>query len=135
MLGQVATDTKSHEITAIPELVAMLNLKGATVTLDALGCQKEIAGKIVAQQAHYVLAVKDHQPKLHQDVQRILAEAQSPGDPVGCRYHETVEKEHGRIETRKVWCTSTHGRLFPARQDHDWPALASVVLVEAQRTV
>jgi predicted transposase YbfD/YdcC len=135
VLGQVATDTKSNEITAIPELLQMLDLQGATVTIDAMGCQKEIAGKIVDKQADYVLAVKDNQPKLHQDVQRILAAAQTPGDPVGCRYSQTTEKGHGRIETRQVWCTSTQGRLFLDQQDREWPGLASVVLVEARRTV
>ena len=135
VLGQVATDAKSNEITAIPELVEMLDLKGATVTIDAMGCQKEIAGKIVEKQADYVLAVKENQPKLRQDVERIMDEARQRGDTVGCQYHETVEKEHGRIETRKVWSTSTQGRLWQNDQDQDWPGLTSVVLVEAQRQV
>ena len=102
VLGQVATDVKSNEITAIPALVEMLDLKGATVTIDAMGCQKEIAAKIVGKQADYVLGVKENQPKLHANVQRIIEEARSAGDPVGCRYHETIEKGHGRIEVRKV---------------------------------
>jgi predicted transposase YbfD/YdcC len=135
VLGQVATDVKSNEITAIPQLVEMLDLKGSTVTIDAMGCQKEIAGKITAKQADYVLGVKDNQPKLRRDVERIMDEARGVGDPVGCRYYETVEKEHGRIETRKVWSTSTRGRLWQGGQDRDWPGLASVVLIEAQRTV
>ena len=135
VLGQVATDTKSNEITAIPELIQMLDLQGATVTIDAMGCQKDIAGKIIEKQADYVLAVKDNQPKLHRDVQRVLAEARSPGDPVGCRHHQTTEKGHGRIETRHVWCTPTAGRLWQEQQDHDWPGLSSVALVEASRTV
>ena len=135
VLGQVATETKSNEITAIPELIQMLDLKGATVTIDAMGCQKDIAARIIEKQADYVLAVKDNQPKLHQDVQRVLAEAQTPGDPVGCRYHQTTEKAHGRIETRKVWCTPTARRLWQDQQDQDWPGLASVAMVEAHRTV
>jgi predicted transposase YbfD/YdcC len=135
VLGQVATDVKSKEITAIPELVERLDLTGATVTIDALGCQKEMAAKILAKKADYVLAVQDHQPNLHADVQRILTEAQQSGDPVGCRYHETIEKGHGRIETRKVWCTSTQGRLWLGNQDQDWPGRASLVRIEAQRTV
>jgi predicted transposase YbfD/YdcC len=133
--GQVATEEKSNEITAIPQLVEMLDLKGATVTIDAMGCQKEIAGKIVEKQADYVLAVKENQPNLRQDVQRIMDEARQRGDAVGCDYHETVEKEHGRIETRKVWSTCTQGRLWLNHQDQDWPGLASVALVESQRTV
>jgi predicted transposase YbfD/YdcC len=135
VLGQVATNAKSNEITAIPVLVAMLDLKGATVTIDAMGCQKDIAAKILEKEADYVLAVKDNQSKLHADVQRVMAAAQQRGDPVGCRYHQTVEKEHGRIETRQVWCTSTRGRLWLEDQDQQWPGLASVVLMESQRTV
>lgn len=135
VLGQVATADKSNEITAIPQLLEMLDLQGATVTIDAMGCQKEIARQIIQQQADYVLSVKDNQPKLHEDVQRIVAQARAPGDPVGCAYHETVEKGHGRIEVRKVWCTSTQGRLWQGGLDQDWPGLCSVALVESQRTV
>jgi predicted transposase YbfD/YdcC len=135
VLGQVATQAKSNEITAIPQLVEMLDLRGATVTIDAMGCQKDIARKIVGKQADYVVAVKENQPKLHEDVQRIMAEARDPGDAVGCRYYETLEKEHGRIEVRRVWCTPTQGRLWLEEQDQQWPGLAAVVLVEAQRTV
>lgn len=135
VLGQVATDDKSNEITAIPELVEMLDLEGATVTIDAMGCQKEIAGKILGKRGDYVLAVKDNQPLLHQDVQRTLAEAMTPGDPRGCGHYQTVEKGHGRIESRQVWCTPTQGRLFLGQQDRDWPGLASAILVESRRTV
>ena len=66
VLGQVATDCKSNEITAIPKLLAMLELTGATVTIDAMGCQREIAGQIIRQQGHYILAVKENQPTLHE---------------------------------------------------------------------
>jgi predicted transposase YbfD/YdcC len=135
VLGQVATDAKSNEITAIPQLIEMLDLRGATVTIDAMGCQKAIAGKILEKQGDYVLAVKDNQPKLHEDVQRIMEEARQDGDTVGCGYHETVEKEHGRIETRRVWTTPTQGRLWQGEQDKDWPGLASIAMVESERTV
>jgi predicted transposase YbfD/YdcC len=135
VLGQVATEDKSNEITAIPELLEMLDLQGATVTIDAMGCQKDIAAKILEKKGDYVLAVKDNHPLLHQDVQRILAEAMTPGDPVGCRHHQTIDKGHGRLETRQVWCTPTKGRLFLNHQDQDWPGLASAILVESRRTV
>lgn len=134
VLGQVATDEKSNEITAIPQLVEMLDLKGATVTIDAMGCQKEIAGKIVDKQGDYVLAVKENQPKLREDVERIMDQARSVGDRLGCSYHETTEKEHGRIETRRTWTTATQGRLWQGEQDKDWPGLTSVALVESERT-
>ena len=72
-LGQVATEEKSNEVTAIPELIERIDVKGAIVTIDAMGCQKEIAEQIVVQEGDYVLAVKDNQPKLHAAVQDILA--------------------------------------------------------------
>ncbi len=69
-LGQVATDAKSNEITAIPELLALLDLKGAVVTIDAMGCQKEIAAEIINGEGHYLLAVKENQPHLYEDIGR-----------------------------------------------------------------
>ena len=72
-MGQVATEEKSNEITAIPELIDRIDVKGAVVTINATGCQKEIAGKIVTQKGDYVLAVKDNQPKLHQAAQEIFS--------------------------------------------------------------
>jgi predicted transposase YbfD/YdcC len=134
-LGQIATQEKSNEITAIPQLVEMLDLAGATVTLDALGCQKEIAAKILEKQADYVLAVKENQPKLHEDVQRIMDEARQRGDARGCSHHETTEKGHGRIETRKVWSTASAGRLWQGEAPTEWAGLQSVILVESSRTV
>lgn len=135
VLGQVATDAKSNEITAMPVLIDQLELKGATVTTDAMGCQKEIARKIVAKEADYVLAVKENQPKLLADVKRIMDEARTPGDRHGCSMFETVEKGHGRIETRRTWSTCTQGRLWLDQQDEDWAGLQSVALVETQRTI
>ncbi|MCH8148281.1 MAG: ISAs1 family transposase, partial [Planctomycetes bacterium] len=73
-LGQVATEEKSNEITAIPELIERIDVKGAIVTIDAMGCQKEIAKKITSAKADYVLAVKDNQPKLHQAIKEIFSD-------------------------------------------------------------
>ena len=100
-LAQVATEEKSNEITAIPELIDRVDVKGAVVTIDAMGCQKEIAGKIVAQKGDYVLAVKDNQPKLHQTVQEVFSDEREDellGMPH--RQHQTRDKGHGRSDER-----------------------------------
>src|SRR5690348_14999882 len=95
-LGQVATDTKSNEITAIPLLLELLELKGATVTIDAMGCQKEIAEKIIDRQGDYLLALKDNHPKLHQAVAaEFTAALEADVAPPGLRRHATVETSRG----------------------------------------
>jgi predicted transposase YbfD/YdcC len=133
VLGQIATDTKSNEITAIPKLLEMLHLKGAVVTIDAMGCQREIAQKIVDGQADYVLAVKDNQPTLHKKVQLLVDEAilekfkDMRGD-----YFEQTNGGHGRIETRRVWVTDEVHHL---RDIGPWAGLASVAAVECTRQV
>jgi predicted transposase YbfD/YdcC len=98
-LAQVAVDEKSNEITAIPQLLDLLDLHGALVTIDAMGCQKDIAEKIVAGGGDYLLAVKDNQPHLLEDIQECLCQAL---DGVGLKYdsHTTTERGHGRQETR-----------------------------------
>lgn len=101
-LGQVAVDSKSNEITAIPKLLEMLELKGAIVSIDAMGCQKEIAKQIIKEEGDYVLALKDNHPKLCEAVNQFFAERHEQGDfkEFGCRQHETSEKARGAIETR-----------------------------------
>jgi predicted transposase YbfD/YdcC len=101
-LGQVAVDSKSNEITAIPRLLEMLELKGAVVSIDALGCQKEIARRIVQRGGDYVLALKDNHPKLRQAVAQFFLDRHEQEDfhKFGCRQHQTVEKARGRIDTR-----------------------------------
>jgi predicted transposase YbfD/YdcC len=133
VLGQVATDCKSNEITAIPKLLGMLELAGATVTIDAMGCQKEIAGQIVRQKAHYVLAVKENQPTLHQKVKTLMDEAILENfKEMRHGFFEETSKGHGRIETRRVWVTNEVSWLGQDLLD-PWPGLASVVVVEATR--
>lgn len=101
VLGQVVTDAKSNEITAIPKLLEMLEIKGCLVTIDAMGCQKEIAAKIVEAKADYVLAVKGNQPKLHEAVHGFFSEQLQDDDRLpGCRRHESHEKGHGREDDR-----------------------------------
>jgi predicted transposase YbfD/YdcC len=100
-LGQVACAEKSNEITAIPELLTLLNLKGCTVTIDALGCQKEIAAQIHEQKGPFVLALKGNQSGLEEDMQQLLLqELEAPAAASPGRIHETNEKGHGRVEHR-----------------------------------
>jgi predicted transposase YbfD/YdcC len=107
VLGQVKVDDKSNEITAIPQLLKMLDLSGATVTIDAMGCQKEIAKVITEQGADYVLALKKNHGHLYEDVTLFLDDAQGHEFAgIDHAYHETVDGDHGRIETRKYWITS-----------------------------
>jgi len=119
MLGQVATDAKSNEIVAVPELLAMLSLKGTIVTGDAMNCQRAIARQIVEQGGDYVLALKGNQPSLHEDVRLFLDDpAREPGE-----VDTAVEGGNGRIDTR-IATVSTDIAWLRAR--HDWPGLACI---------
>ena len=102
-LGQIACEDKSNEITAIPELLKLLSLRGCTVTIDAMGCQKEIAAEIRGQKAHYVLAMKGNQPGLEADLQQLYIDG-IDNDFAGLKHEEceTTEKAHGRTTTRNV---------------------------------
>ena len=101
-LGQVAVDSKSNEITAIPKLLEMLELKGAIISIDAMGCQKEIAKQVVNGGGDYVLALKDNHPKLCEAVNQFFLERHEQEDfhEFGCRQHSTSEKARGKVETR-----------------------------------
>jgi predicted transposase YbfD/YdcC len=119
VLGQIATDAKSNEITAIPRLLEMLMLKGTIVTVDALNCQREIAQQIVDQEGDYAMALKGNQGTLHADVQTFLDDPQTDA-PAG---HTTVDGDHGRIETRtSSVCTD----IAWLQEDHNWPGLAAI---------
>ncbi len=98
-LGQVVVDEKSNEITAIPELLQLLEISGALVTIDAMGCQKEIAEQIREREADYLLAVKQNQPMLFEQVEGAISEALEQ-DAKDIDEHQTVEQGHGRTETR-----------------------------------
>ena len=130
-LGQVAVDDKSNEIIAIPRLLRMLNIRGATITSDAMGCQTQIAAQIIEQEGDYVLAVKGNQEKLHEDVKRVMDEVRQPINAAHVGYFESTEKGHGRIETRKVWSTD---RVDWLHEKDRWKGLAGVTLVESKRT-
>lgn len=133
VLGQVTVLEKSNEITAIPKLIDMLSIHGAVVTIDAMGCQREVARKIIDKQADYILALKGNQGTLHDDVKLFAAE-QIERRFADCLHdmHRTVDGDHGRIETRSVHVLSDIGWLADR---HDWPGLASIVMVDSVREI
>jgi len=131
-LGQLATDAKSNEITAIPKLLELLDLVGATVTIDAMGCQKDIAAKIVARGGDYVLAVKDNQPTLHEEIKLFLDDQIAvPSKAFTIHAHEETDGGHGRIEIRRAWVTPNVEWFENLR---DWPGLKCFAAVECERT-
>jgi predicted transposase YbfD/YdcC len=126
-LGQVATDAKSNEITAIPLLLELLTLKGATVTIDAMGCQKEIAQKIVDREGHYLLALKDNHPKLAEAVaEQLIAAVEADEPPHALKRHVTVETNRGRAERREYYALPAPTTL-PGFAD--WANLVTIVMV------
>ncbi len=130
VLGQVKTEEKSNEITAIPTLLSKLALAGCIVTIDAMGCQKAIAAQIKEQEADYVLALKGNQESLHDDVKTYLDHAISHKKPLS--YHEEVDKGHGRFETRRCWVTDNIDWL---EQKPLWLGLNSICAIECERVV
>jgi predicted transposase YbfD/YdcC len=139
VVGQVATDAKSNEITAIPALLKLLALDGATVTIDAMGCQTSIAAQIVEQGADYVLALKDNQPTVHDRVRRAFADADAAVGTTlplaALAAHSTVEKDHGRIERRRCRAIGDPDYLAFIDPDGAWPNLKSVVCIESTRRI
>ena len=132
-LGQVATTEKSNEITAIPELLRLLEIRGAIVTIDAIGCQTAIAKQIVDQGADYLLAVKDNQPTLHEAIRdyfRTALAGEFAGVPM--TYHEEVDAGHGRCEVRRCWLVED---LCTLPNPDQWAGLRSIVWVQAERHV
>ena len=135
-LGQTRVDDKSNEITAIPKLLSMLELSGCIVTIDAKGCQKETASKIIERGADYALSLKRNQSRLHEEVSELFDEAGRERFAfLDCDWFETVEKGHGRVETRR--CRSVSGAAFIGYLNDrgEWPKLRSVAMVESERYV
>ena len=132
VFGQIKTSAKSNEITAIPRLLKLLDLEGAIITIDAMGCQKDIAQQIRKQKGDYVLAVKENQRTLHAKVKTLLDEAirQNFKGMSGDCFIET-SKGHGRIEKRTCWCTP---EVHWLKGIGHWEGLASVLAVESRRT-
>ena len=135
VLGQLRVDDHSNEITAIPELLSALDVSGCTVTIDAIGCQKEIASTITGQEADYVLALKQNQPQLYDDVTEMFDQAKRSGfSELDHRFCETVEKGHGRIEKRRCWAVSDPNHLGYVNDRNEWAKLRSLAMVESERT-
>jgi predicted transposase YbfD/YdcC len=133
VLGQVKVGEKSNEIVAIPKLLRMLAIEGAVVTIDAMGCQRDIAQTIIDKKADYILALKGNQGTLKDDV-KLFVDEQKAVDFKDAKVSrdKTVDGDHGRIETREV--TVVHDVEW-LRERHDWPGLKSVVVVESTREV
>jgi predicted transposase YbfD/YdcC len=133
VLGQVKMADKSNEIVAIPALLAMMAIEGAIVTIDAMGCQREIAQQILDQKADYVLALKGNQGTLREDVAVFAAEQKAIGfKDTKVSRHQTVDGDHGRIETRTY--TAIHDVAW-LQERHDWPGLQGVIMVESVREI
>jgi predicted transposase YbfD/YdcC len=136
VLGQRKVDGKSNEITAIPELLRLLDLSGCIVTLDAMGCQKEIAKQIVEQKGEYILALKENQSNLHQKVQKLMAEEKrdkgihTPHDDA-----QTIEKGHGRLETRQCHALDVREWRFYLAPEGGWPNLRTAIRVRSRREI
>jgi predicted transposase YbfD/YdcC len=132
-LGQVKTAEKSNEITAIPELLDALLLKGCLVTIDAMGCQKAIAARIVKQECDYALMVKNNQPTLAAAIAGFFEAAEQSGyQGVSHTRAEWVEKDHGRIETRRCVVTDD---LRCLGDGHGWAGAKALVMVESTRDI
>src|SRR6266851_7403597 len=132
-LGQVAVDAKSNEITAIPLLLELLDIKDCIVTIDAMGCQKDIAQAIRAREADYVLAVKDNQPNLHHAVhQAFIAHADDDFSDPTLKRIKTVERSHGRDETREYFIVEAPAALVDGGQ---WTDVRSIGMVCRTRVV
>jgi predicted transposase YbfD/YdcC len=127
VLGQEATEEKSNEITAIPKLLLMLELKGCIVSIDAMGCQRAIAEQIIEQGGDYVLGLKDNQPSLSEAVEEFFETAQA-ADFAGVKYDqkEELDKGHGRVETRRYWITE---ELSTLPKPERWKGLRSIGMV------
>ena len=133
VLGQLKVADHSNEITALPALLRALELVGCVVSIDAMGCQKQVAKEIHEADAEYVLALKGNQGTLHAELKAFLDDAQARGfDGVAHEFVQTVDKEHGRLETRRYWITEQIQWLADKGK---WEALRSVGMVEAVREI
>jgi predicted transposase YbfD/YdcC len=132
-LGQVRTADKSNEITAIPELLDTLDVKGVIITVDAMGCQHDIAAKIITSGADYVLGVKNNQPGLAEAV-KLWFDAADTGKMDRPFWDDIqTEKDHGRIETRR--CLVTNDVAWLGQQNQHWAGLKSLIMIESTREI
>jgi predicted transposase YbfD/YdcC len=132
LFGQMCGAGKGQELASIPQLLGMLDIRGATITIDALGCQRNIAQQIIEHGADYILSVKDNQPTLHADAGQRLRDAREAGLTDAPDLHtRTEESGHGRHEVREAWIVHDMPEGTPA---HEWPGAKSLVLIERTRT-
>jgi len=132
VLGQIKTDEKSNEITAIPELIKALEIKDCIVTIDAMGCQKNIAKLIIDKEADYVLALKENQSKLHDNVELFFQDHLNSGNNPAVDSYQYTDSGHGRIEVRRHWTTSDINWL---QGKESWKNIATIGMVERERHV
>lgn len=133
-LGQVVTEEKSNEITAIPKLLELLDVRGATVTVDAMGCQRAIAEKVIDQGADYIMGLKGNQEAAHEEVEAFFTDARATGfTDTPHTFHEAVDgSEHGRLEVRRAWASP---KLDWFADLPKWKGLRSIIMIESERTV
>ena len=133
VLGQVKVAEKSNEIIAIPKLLEMLAIEGAIITIDAIGCQREIAQKVIDKKADYVLALKGNQGSLREDVELFATEQAACGfTDTKISQDTTINGDHGRIETRT---TTVFHDVEWLQKRHRWPGLKAVVMLESTREI
>jgi len=131
VLGQLRTEDKSNEITAIPLLLDVLDIQGCTITIDAMGCQTAIVEHIVEQEADYVITCKANQAFLHDDIEALFTDFLQPSSQqTDLSYYTTTEKHHGRQEIREYWSTASLERL---RTKERWLGIQSVAMVRSER--
>lgn len=135
-LGQRKVDDKSNEITAIPELLQVLEIAGCIVTIDAMGCQTEIAQTIIEKDADYLLALKENQGNLYADVDLLFGDlAQSHDTAYPHDYARTIDKDHGRLEIRQAWTIADPQLLANLRNTAHWPELHTLLKIQAERII
>ena len=133
VLGQLKTDAKSNEITAIPELLQVLDISGCIITIDAMGCQKNIAEIIIKKEADYVFALKANHENLFKEVTAAFAKAESNNfQDAALDYYETTTKDHGRLEIRRYWVMNN---LSEFKHIAAWKNIRLIGMVESERTV
>jgi predicted transposase YbfD/YdcC len=134
VLAQRTVESKSNEITAIPEVLRLLDLRDCTVTIDAMGCQTAIAKQVVQQGAHYVLAVKENQEQLHAEVVDTFRYVEDDGwRGVAHQHHQEVTKAHGRLEQREAWLIQEPEYLTYLNPKGRWAGLSAIGMVATER--
>jgi predicted transposase YbfD/YdcC len=133
-LGQIVTEEKSNEITAIPKLLELLDIRGATITVDAMGCQRAIAEKVIEQGGDYIMGLKGNQETAHKEVEEFFTDACATDfKNVPHTFHETVDgSDHGRLEVRRVWASQELNWFADLEK---WKGLRSIIMIESERTV